>query len=116
MALRDIDRRVFWKIFNAVAPRPTPKKNHDERPDVLEDPATDLKDIPLDYFWKRVEEVLPDDWGFMLAAAYNDGKMVYLAEAALSGDVEYRPSIDSGMRETPERAIEVLYYRLRDML
>ncbi len=103
-------------------PRPTLRPNHDDNPlkRFMADPAADIEGIPLDYFWKKVEEVLPDDWGFMLAGALDErGKMFYLAEAALGGEMEEgqeRPSISSEQREMPERAIEDLFYRLRDML
>jgi hypothetical protein len=94
------------------------------RPQMLppNDPLHDIGGIPLDYFWRRCVEYLPSDWGLMLeggpvsVAGTGDFKMVYRAIASLLGEGEFRPSVSGLERDTPERALEDLMYRLRDML
>lgn len=84
------------------------------------DPLEDIGDLGIDYFWCRCEELLPSDWSMGLFAAPDDnrpGKLMYQARAALiSGDpaLTELPRIVTEWRTTPLRAIENLFYGLRD--
>lgn len=101
-------------FLDAVAGR-RPRKNHRELPNVDELP--DIGGIPIDHFWLKVEEFLPDDWAFgLFAFPDQDGQIRYRAIAELiDHDMEDPPGFDI-IRTTPERAIETLFYCLRDML
>lgn len=123
-----IARTAFLKAVEAVLYRRTPRPNHHEIPPIPGgDQGGDIKDIPLDYFWCKCEENLPDDWSFALhafpATIAPDGKerisyraAAYLYEAFDGVNVTDIPHRITGYRPTPERALEELFYQLRDML
>lgn len=87
------------------------------------DPLEDIKDLGIDYFWCKCEELLPDDWCFGLFSSPDErrpGRLAYQARAALIDDddalVEL-PHVTTEWRTTPVRALEDLYYALgRDSL
>lgn len=100
----------------------------DERPrrraDVPSDKLEDIKGIPLDYFWSKVEQHLPQDWCIALVALPNGSDMMYRAEAYLDPAIAHelgleddsRPRVYSNVRDTAYRALEDLFYNLRDGL
>ena len=59
--------------------------------------------------------LLPDDWAMQLIAKPYRGFLVYSALAFLDdSEVEAVPAMSSGWVSTPERAVERLFYGLRD--
>lgn len=101
----------------AIAIAPKAKPNHSQLPHV--DQMDDIAGIPLDHFWKKIEEFLPDDWWFTVSAIPDGGVLVYIAKAGIiewEGDPATQPGLVSPTKETPERAAEWLFYALRDML
>lgn len=111
---------------------PTPQLSHHDM--ALTD-ATNLHDIDglsIDYFWSKCEEFLPDDWSLVLGRDVwpdTDGKKVrYEAIAILRhegdpylADFHTREKNDEGpwrvaYAAMPERALERLFYMLRDMI
>ena len=104
----------IYDMVDALAGR-RPRKNHRELSN--RDDLKDIAGIPLDHFWLKVEENLPDDWAFGLFA-YPDpdqpGRLVYQARAELIDEDHPDPPSIEALRSTPERAIEALFYSLRD--
>lgn len=111
--MRDADRKILDRMLGWLGePKPRP------RPEP-EDTLHDIKGIPLDYFWRKCEEFLPDDWGLgLIAVPCQDGSLLYRAEASLiiGFKAAETPGRQSNPRDTPERALEDLFYELRDML
>lgn len=99
------------------------RKSYRENLQYKEDPLKDIRDLGLDYFWCKCEELLPDDWSMgLFAAPARDGtdRLQYQARAALISDddaLRALPRIVTEWRQNPLRAIEDLYYALgRDSL
>jgi hypothetical protein len=90
--------------------------NYRENLKYAEDPLNDIKDLGIDYFWCKCEELLPSDWSMGLFAAPGEGdRLHYQARAALvSADpaLESLPHVVTDWRVNPLRAIEDLYYAL----
>lgn len=122
--VRDVDRKILTKMLGWLEPKTSiERKNHHEVP--REDKLAEFPDITIDYFWGKCEEFLPDDWTMGLYAfpsAYVSGAenipLYYRAEASLTrSQGEYPlPRLVSQTRSLPERALEDLFYLLRDML
>jgi hypothetical protein len=94
------------------------KAHHDSVPldgDVL----ADIPDARIDLFWSRCEEVIPEEWSLYLQGRQVDGAMIYRAVAQLQDQTlesAALPICMSEWRGMPERALEQLFYRLRDGL
>jgi hypothetical protein len=82
------------------------------------DLLTDIGTLDMDFFWERCEELLPDDWTMQLAMKELDGHRLYLAFAMLDDRELENPPIRSSEAycSSPVRALERLYYYLRDSL
>jgi hypothetical protein len=83
------------------------------------DPLTDISELDLDWFWMRCEELLPTDWAFGLFAVPDPnrpGKLAYQARADLiDPDHHSPPQMITEYQTTPLRAIEKLYYSLKQL-
>lgn len=83
------------------------------------DDIRDIKDIPLDHFWRKCMENLPRDWWLTLTAMPSEGggEPLFLATAQLvDARHDSRPHYASQLCKHPERALEQLFYQLRDFL
>lgn len=80
------------------------------------DTLSDIGHIPFSDFWKKCEDLLPDDWAMQLIVKQHEGFPIYAAMAFLDDDAQLNPAAVRGTRwcSTPERAIEILYYMMRD--
>lgn len=77
-----------------------------------------LRDIGTGFsgFWRRCEDLLPEDWAMQLTVRQHEGFPVYIVQAFLVDEsLEEVPIIRAG-GSTAERALERLYYTLRDGL
>lgn len=81
------------------------------------DTLKDIGDIPFSDWWKRCEDLLPEDWAMQLVCRPHADFLVYSAMAFLLEDDE---DITVGRQttwcSTPERAMEGMFYALRDSL
>lgn len=118
-----IARTAFLKAVEAVIWHQGKKLNHHEIPPLPDgDQAKDLAGIPIDHFWSKCEEYRPDDWALALYAQPSEGgRLVYQAVAHLSDGEDRGRILDvphriTSLRQSPERALEELFYQLRDML
>ena len=68
----------------------------------------------FEWNWRRCEDLLPEDWGLQLVTIPHKGFLVYGAMAFLDDD----PNVgrQTPWCSTPERALERMYYLLRDGL
>lgn len=105
-----------WLLGN-FHPEPTQRKTYRELDGA--DTLQDIGDLSLDYFWQKCEQLLPEDWMFALVA-YPDrkhpGRLLYRAQAQLvDSDMDPVPGIIPDPRSTPLRALEHLFYGLREL-
>jgi hypothetical protein len=92
-------------------------KAHHDRPAVDGDTLREFPDIRIDHFWSKCEEVLPEGWALGLRLMPTEKGPVYQASAMLLDEVPGpQPHIRSEWKGMPERALEQLFYRLRDGL
>jgi hypothetical protein len=80
------------------------------------DTLKDIEGVPMEYFWERCEELLPDDWALQLTMRQHEGFPVYMVLACLVENGETAHGFQSRWRSTRERALEEVYYLLRDNL
>ena len=79
------------------------------------DMLSDIGHIPFSDFWHRCEDLLPEDWAMQLIAKPYQGFLIYSAHAFLDdSELPTVPTMTSGWVSTPERAVERLFYGLRD--
>ena len=93
-------------------------KAHHDQPAIDGDTLRDIEGLRIDHFWSKCEENLPEGWSLTLRAKSVDGRLAaYQAVAMLTDPVPGpQPSVMSEWRGMPERALEQLFYRLRDGL
>jgi len=92
-------------------------KAHHDRPAVDGDTLRDIPDLMIDHFWSKCEEHLPEGWRLFLTALPTEKGLVYQAGAALADPLPgEQPRMQSEWKGMPERALEQLFYRLRDGL
>lgn len=118
--IRHARRSALEALVGALGPRTRP--NHHQQVVPEDFTLHDIENIPLDYFWCKCEEFLPDDWAMALYAfrdVDDPRKLRYMARAWLNNkeiDDDDLPVRDSFVAWWPERAMEDLFYKLRDML
>jgi hypothetical protein len=94
-------------------------KAHHDRPAVDGDTLGDIGHLKMDHFWSRCEEQLPEGWSLHIRSMPVEGVLIYQAMAWLEDPTtpkDQRPATASDWRGMPERALEELFYRLRDGL
>ena len=82
------------------------------------DTLKDIGDIPLGDWWLKCEELLPEDWAMQLVSHPREGFLTYGAVAYLLEELGRDPDAyrQTPWCSTPERALEKLFYALRDGL
>ena len=92
-------------------------KAHHDRPAADGDTLSDIAGLKIDHFWSKCEEHLPEGWSLILRSMPVEEALAYQAHAQLMDEVPgEQPHVTSEWRGTPERALEQLFYRLRDGL
>jgi len=92
-------------------------KAHHDRAAVDGDTLRDIGHLRIDHFWSKCEEHLPEGWSLSLSTLPTEKGYVYQALAVLLDAVPgEQPRVQSEWRGMPERALEQLFYRLRDGL
>ena len=83
------------------------------------DVLRDIGDVPFSEFWRRCEDLLPTDWAMQLTVRQHEGFPVYIVVAFLIPDEDAPEETNVGFQtgsSTAERAIERMYYILREGL
>ena len=93
------------------------KAHHDQTP-VDGETLKDIEGLVIDHFWSKCEQHLPEAWSLTLRSRPVEGHLIYQALAVLEdwSETTPRPMVMSEWRSMPERALEQLFYRLRDGL
>ena len=87
-----------------------------ERPSHLElqgHPPTTAEILTADFFIRRIEAFLPEDWCWSLTCLQRNEKLVFCAGAFLEEDTSIGRT--SEWYDCPENALESLFYQLRDL-